>query len=118
MFGAVTVLHREQLHGKGIPDSYWYALLHCSSCGSFTVVPDRFLTRPRSGCLNCELGACPDGSDRFRAHLISYQGETLRMSDWAGRVGVSCETLRARLNRGWSVERTLTTPLLTKGRLM
>jgi hypothetical protein len=43
------------------------------------------------------------------ARLLTFQGETLMMSEWARRLGLPGGALRSRLNKGWSVERALTT---------
>lgn len=44
-------------------------------------------------------------------HYITYQNETLCMTDWAQRLGIHPATLSNRLNRsGWSVERAFTEP--------
>ncbi len=44
-------------------------------------------------------------------HLITFNGETLNLTDWANCIGISKVTLCARLTRyGWSIERALTTP--------
>lgn len=44
--------------------------------------------------------------------LETYNGETLCLADWADRTGIRSGTILARLNRGWSVERSLTIPPL------
>lgn len=41
--------------------------------------------------------------------MIEYNGRLLCLADWAREMGVHVTTLRNRLARGWSVERTLTT---------
>jgi len=47
--------------------------------------------------------------------LITYNGETLCLSEWAERVGMSVKTLYTRLiTRRWPVERALTAPIQTK----
>ena len=45
---------------------------------------------------------------------ITLNGETLTISGWAERLGVSKPALHVRLSKGWSLERTLTTPKLRK----
>ena len=40
--------------------------------------------------------------------LLTFNGETLVLADWARRVGLSPETISKRIKRGWSVEKTLT----------
>ena len=42
---------------------------------------------------------------------LTYKGETLILADWAKRVGVKPTTLWLRLEKGWSVEDTLTVPI-------
>ena len=51
------------------------------------------------------------------SRLITYKGETLILAEWAKKQGMEYETLNSRLNRGWSEERALTTPVrqTTKG---
>lgn len=45
---------------------------------------------------------------------LEHEGERLCLSEWAERLGVAPKTLRARLDdHGWSVERALTTPVMT-----
>lgn len=41
---------------------------------------------------------------------LSFNGETLTISDWARKLGVRVHTICTRLARGWSLERALTTP--------
>lgn len=45
-----------------------------------------------------------------RTRLLSFNGTTQCLSDWALMLGVRRELLKCRLERGWSIERTLTTP--------
>ena len=45
-----------------------------------------------------------------RNHLLTFQGETHTISEWARIVGMRPDTLERRINhRGWSVEKALTT---------
>lgn len=46
-----------------------------------------------------------------RNRTIEFNGQKLPISEWEDRLGFNKNTLWARLNRGWSVERTLSTPL-------
>ena len=43
---------------------------------------------------------------------ITYNGLTLSISQWAERMGIKYRTLQGRINRGWSIEKSL-----TKGRV-
>lgn len=42
---------------------------------------------------------------------LTWQGETLCVTAWAERVGLSTNQIRNRLRKGWSVHRTLTEPI-------
>lgn len=42
---------------------------------------------------------------------ITHNGKTMCVAAWADLLNVSCKALYCRLNYGWSVERTLTTPV-------
>jgi hypothetical protein len=46
-----------------------------------------------------------------RNHLITYNGKTQTMAQWAEEIGINYNKLSARLNRSkWSIEKALTTP--------
>lgn len=47
---------------------------------------------------------------------ITYQGKTMNVSAWERELGFNLGTLMARLKRGWSTERTLSTPLQNRVR--
>lgn len=47
-------------------------------------------------------------------HLITYNGETHSVYDWASRLNMKQNTLAERIRRGWSVERALTYPVKHK----
>lgn len=50
--------------------------------------------------------------NRSIAHMLTYQGETLNLVEWARRLGMKSGTLQQRINGyGWSVERALTQPV-------
>lgn len=42
--------------------------------------------------------------------MVEFRGELLTVSAWAEKLGLHPRTLAARLSRGWSTERALTTP--------
>jgi hypothetical protein len=66
---------------------------------------------------NYEPGNCvwatsmEQGKNRRNNRPLTFNGETLILSEWARRVGFSTARIVMRLKRGWSVEKTLTTPL-------
>lgn len=43
---------------------------------------------------------------------IAFNGETLCVCEWAERTGIKASTILRRLDRGWTVEQALTTPLI------
>jgi hypothetical protein len=45
-----------------------------------------------------------------RNYIIEFNGVKLTFTEWLERTGLSHQTLKHRLYRGWSVERALTTP--------
>ena len=49
--------------------------------------------------------------NRRNNRLMEFQGETRCVSEWAEIFGISVSTLFNRLYRGWSVEKSLTTPV-------
>jgi hypothetical protein len=52
-----------------------------------------------------------------RNHVITFQGQSMCLADWAAETGIHKATLGARLNRnGWSVELALTTPTASSER--
>lgn len=46
--------------------------------------------------------------------LLTYQGQTLCIAEWAERTGLSRPTIEGRLLNGWSVEDTLSFPPITR----
>lgn len=49
--------------------------------------------------------------NQFDLLYITFGGRTQCLSSWAEEVGSTFSTLKARLNRGWDVERVLNTPI-------
>jgi len=45
---------------------------------------------------------------RARGYLITYDGDTRCMTEWAELIGISVQSLRYRIVAGWPVERALT----------
>ena len=60
---------------------------------------------------NCRW-ASPQEQARNKRNSVTldFRGETRLMCEWASVVGISAKRISARLKRGWSVEKTLTTP--------
>lgn len=49
--------------------------------------------------------------DQYR--IIEYLGEAKTLKEWSLQCGISITTMRQRVNRNWSPERIITTPLNT-----
>lgn len=47
--------------------------------------------------------------------FIEFNGERLTLAAWTERTGIPSDTLKERLRRGWSVERSLTEPVQKRG---
>ncbi len=68
---------------------------------------------------NVNAGYNPDNccwiENKFQAHntrrlrKLTFKNETLHCSEWARKLNLSSKTIIQRLNRGWDVEKTLTT---------
>lgn len=55
------------------------------------------------------------GANKRSNRMISYEGTTLTVTQWARKTGINVETLRRRLfNHGWTVGESLTTPTLRR----
>lgn len=50
-------------------------------------------------------------NNRRDNHFITYNNETHTIADWARKLNINLMTLNTRLNRNWSIERALTTPI-------
>jgi hypothetical protein len=48
---------------------------------------------------------------KYSKRYITYKGETLSITQWANRLGVSRNSLCTRLRLGWTAEQTLETPV-------
>ena len=60
---------------------------------------------------NCQWAMYKHQSqDRSITRWIEHDGQRLCLSDWAAETGLKLTTLKYRLDKGWSVERALTTP--------
>lgn len=56
------------------------------------------------------------GNNRRNNRILEFNGESHTMSEWADKLGFSYNLVDSRIFRGWSVERTLTTPCLVNYR--
>lgn len=47
---------------------------------------------------------------KSKGRLLTFNDETMCLSDWARRIGISQQSLRFRLDANWSIDRALLTP--------
>ena len=60
---------------------------------------------------NCRWATPKEQSQNRRSvRLMTYAGETMNMSDWASRLGITKTALSRRIEAGWPLERALTVP--------
>ena len=61
---------------------------------------------------NCRWVTYEDqNNNKSSNRMLTYNGESHTMAQWGRLVGISSSTIHARLKRGWSVERALSTPI-------
>ena len=61
---------------------------------------------------NCQWATPKEQSRNKRNNrLLTFQGQTKCVGDWAEETGIHYQTLTSRLNHGWSVEQALTAPV-------
>jgi hypothetical protein len=59
---------------------------------------------------NCRWATWGEQQNNTRHNVrLTFRGETLTAAQWAARTGMSAFTIYARVERGWPVERILTT---------
>lgn len=49
-------------------------------------------------------------------HYITYNNETHTISEWAEILGINYGTFNSRIQRGWSIERVIETPIRIRGK--
>ncbi len=60
---------------------------------------------------NCRWATAKiQANNQSRNHHLTYNGETHTMAEWADILGFTYTTINNRVQRGWSVERIITTP--------
>lgn len=50
-------------------------------------------------------------------HVLAYEGISLTIQEWAEKLNITPSTLRSRINKGWTIDRALTTPVRRLNRL-
>ena len=61
---------------------------------------------------NCRwVDAKTQARNSRHCHYLTFEGETHSISEWSEIKGLTTQCIANRLNYGWSVERTLSTPM-------
>lgn len=64
---------------------------------------------------NCKWSSYKQqANNKTNNKLLEFQGEIHTLGEWASITGIKLSTIWARLNRGWSVEKTLTTDVVSR----
>ena len=79
-----------------------YSLDRINNCGNYEPGNVRWAT--------IKIQSRNKRSNRY----LSYQNETLCIADWAKKLGFRYVSIMSRLRLGWSVEKTLSTPIKAK----
>lgn len=59
---------------------------------------------------NCRwVDSVAQANNRRSNHLLTYQGETHTLTEWAHKIGLNYQTLYSRIYAGWDTEKALTT---------
>ena len=65
---------------------------------------------------NCKWATPKEQANNRRSNrMLSFNGETHNIEGWCKITGLPRHIVDGRLARGWSAEKTLSTPILTKG---
>jgi hypothetical protein len=59
----------------------------------------------------CFITSFDQQSNTTRTHLLTFRGETMNVTQWSRRTGISQTTMFHRIKRGWSDEKVINTPV-------
>lgn len=86
-------------------------------CASRSMTLDRIDNSKGYEPGNCRwVTQAEQNKNRSHCVLLTFNGITQNVTDWAEFVGISSNALSQRLYLGWSVERALTQPLKKRGK--
>jgi len=66
---------------------------------------------------NCTWSTCKEQANNKRNNVLyEYKGNKKTISQWSDIYGISYSVIALRFKRGWSIEKTLTTPIIKPGK--
>lgn len=96
-------------------DMYKSYQKHCKENGERNTTIDRKDFQDNYTKENCHWNTLGrQNLNRTNNHLLTYNGETKPLTQWAREKGFRRGLLENRLRRGWSVEKSLSEPVIIK----
>lgn len=65
----------------------------------------------KDGHYNQRIYCCKECKNKSESPIWEYNGESLRVVEWAEKIGINAHCLLHRKELGWDIERILTTPM-------
>ena len=88
-------------------DSY---LEHCEKFGVKNTTIDRINNDWDYYKENCKWASMTEQANNRRTnHYLLFNGKKQSMANWARELNMTYDTIKLRIKRGWSIEKTLTT---------
>lgn len=110
LYGGRGIRVEWKTFGEFKDDMYESFLKHCENHGGRQTTIDRIDCNGNYSKDNCRWATMKEQSNNKRNNRrFKVNGESLTLTQWVERLGVPQSTIRRRLARGWSVEKTLTT---------
>lgn len=108
----VTVFERWKTFENFLEDMYASYLGHVALHGEKRTTLDRENNDGNYEPGNVRWATQAMQNRNYRRNIwLEFNGKRMVLKDWSEEVKISQTVLKARLNRGWSVEKTLTFPL-------